>query len=239
VLNLALLTVSAAPAGASLDKTPDGPPGTWVRHFNEDFNGTTFKTSRWTTSWFDGVKMNNASTPSSNSTVSDGAAHLVLSNSSTGALIHTDGDSISGRWGLPVNGVVEARVWLSGNGSQLYNWSAFWGNSTINWPEADENDIAETFGGIATGSYHSSLVEARTWTASSYLGGAWHTYTLWRQFGSCRIYLDGVEVAHYLTSISADPEDIILNVGTGRGNPTQTGAAGEMRVDWVRGWETS
>ncbi len=215
---------------------PNGPPGTWTLTFADEFDGTTLDTNKWTNSWFnESVSgMNGVQTLRSNVSVANGQVALQLSDSTHGALIHTDGDSITGRAAAVVGGVVEARCNFAGNGTYLYNWPAFWANSTVNYPAAGENDIAEVLSpGVLTVNYHSPSGSHNQGAPAGYWGGALHTYTLYRKSTSSDVYWDGVLVKSYPTDDNGNPEDIILNMGIGKG-PTQLGSAGALRCDYVR-----
>jgi hypothetical protein len=220
---------TAPPSGTPV---PSGVAGNWSLKFDDEFDGTSLDTSKWTNSWFNGGSMNGTSTSPSNVSVADGAVSLQLSNSSTGALIHTNNV-----YRLPVGGVAEARILFPGNGSQVYNWSAWWANSTDNWPAAGEHDIAEVLGGSLTVNYHSPSGSHNEGAPSGYWGGAYHTYTLHRKSGSVDVYWDGKLVKSYSTDDNGAPEDLVLNVGNGQGSPTMTGAAGAIKVDYVRAWQ--
>ncbi|HYZ30193.1 MAG TPA: hypothetical protein VE570_14120 [Thermoleophilaceae bacterium] len=224
---------SAGTTPPSTPGAPNGPTGTWTLKFDDEFNGTSLDTTKWTDTWFNGGSMNKVATAASNVAVGGGAATLQLSDSSHGALIHTQG--ASGGYTLPVGGVVEAHIWFPGNGTSLYNWPAFWANSTGNWPAGGEHDIAEVLGGQLTVNYHSPSGTHNQGAPSGYWGDAWHTYTLHRKSGSADVYWDGKLVKSYSTDDNGSREDIVLNVGAG--SPTMTGPAGAIKVDYVRAWE--
>jgi hypothetical protein len=231
----------AAPAptpgsGADVSTAPDGPAGSWELKFDDEFNETSLDASKWSDSWFNGGSMNNTSTSPSNVSVGGGAASLQLSSSSVGALIHTNGDTQAGRASLPVGGVAEARVWFPGSGSQVYNWPAFWANSTASWPAAGEHDIAEGLGGQLTVNYHSPSGSHNQGGPDGNWTNGWHTYTLHRKPDSADVYWDGKLVKSYSTDDSGNPEDIAFNVGSGPA-PTMTGAEGALKIDWVRIWQ--
>jgi hypothetical protein len=212
---------------------PKGPPGTWTLKFQDEFSGTSLDTTKWTNTWFNGGAMNKVSTVASNVSVANGVATLTLSDSTHGALIHTTQGT--GRYSLPVGGVVEARILFPGNGTSVYNWAAFWANDTSTYPAGGEHDIAEVLGGRMTVNYHSPAGAFNQGAPSGYWGGAFHTYTLHRKASSADVYWDGVLVKSYATSDNGRSEDIILNVGAS--SLTQTGAAGAIKVDYVRAWQ--
>src|SRR5690606_10928137 len=124
------------------------PPGSWQLVFQDEFDGIRLDTSKWYPTWFNvGGTMNAVSTAASNVTVSDGIARLQLSSTTTGALIHTYPYKNSGRFAARVGDYVEARLWFAGDGSQVFNWAAWWINSTDDYPAGGEHDVAEVLVG--------------------------------------------------------------------------------------------
>ncbi|HEX8227678.1 MAG TPA: hypothetical protein VF572_07460, partial [Candidatus Saccharimonadales bacterium] len=85
------MTDTSASAGKSVKFPTSGPlqplgiPGTWNIRFQDEFNGTTLDTSKWTT--LDGWSMNNVTTHTANVSVSGGSAILTLASSTSGAEI--------------------------------------------------------------------------------------------------------------------------------------------------------
>lgn len=219
--------------GTTSTAGPHGPSGTWVQTFDDEFDAT-LDPAKWTNSWFGGGSMNGVATSQANVSVAGGAAALQLSDSSHGALIHTT--QAAGRFSLPVGSVLEARIWFPGNGSALDNWPAFWANDTAHYPQGGENDIAEVMSdGCLAVNYHSSSGSHNQGCVPGYWGDAWHTFTLYRQASRASVYYDGTLVKSYATDDNGAPEDVILNVGRHSSN-TVIGAAGAIRVDYVRGW---
>ncbi|WP_210504136.1 DNRLRE domain-containing protein [Nocardioides xinjiangensis] len=237
-------TPSPTQTPTSAGVQPTGVAGGWSTTFQDEFNGTSLDTSKWKPNWFDeGGSMNNVGTYADNVTVANGEARLQLSSSTRGALIHTGGGyrGDPNRYGLPVGGVAEARIWFPGNGSSLYNWSAWWANDTYDGvsgqPVNGEHDIAEILSsGALTVNYHSRSGAHNQGSVPGYWGDAFHTYTLHRKPASVDVYWDGRLVKSYSTDDSGAPIELILNVGSGQGT-TVTGPAGAMRVDYVRAWE--
>jgi hypothetical protein len=222
---------------------PAGVPGSWRISFQDEFSGTALDLTQWDGVWFnEGGGMNNVGTYSRNVSVANGEVRLQLSSSSEGALIHTAGGDggEAGRYGLPVGSVTEARIWFPGNGDQLFNWPAWWANDTYDGvsgqPVSGEHDIAEVLSsGDLTVNYHSPSGAHNQGSVAGYWGDAWHTYALHRKANSADVYWDGRLVKSYPTDDAGQPIDLILNVGSGKG-PTVTGAAGALRVDYVRAW---
>lgn len=240
-----VLGLSGAPSASATVPGPVGPAGTWVNTFDSEFDGTTFPTSQWARNWYgEGGKMNGVGTYAKNvslvPTPGDGAnggeVRLQLSSTTAGALIHTD---ISGGYRLPVGSYVEARIFFPGpSATALSNWSAWWASSAAadGWPSSGEHDIAEILSGTLTVNYHSPTGAHNQGAVTGFKpGNSWHTYGLYRGAGFADVYWDGVKVKHYTTSDNGKPEILILNVG--KGSNTALGAAGAMRVDYVRAWK--
>jgi hypothetical protein len=65
---------------------------------------------------------------------------------------------------------------------------------------------------------------------------AFHTYGLYRKANSADVYWDGKLVRSYPTDDNGQPESLILNVGHAADSITATGAASQVRVNYVRVW---
>jgi hypothetical protein len=215
--------------------TPTGVPGVWKIAFDDEFDGSTLDTSKWSSSWYNGGSMNNVATSAANVTVANGEAKLILSDANTGALIHTDYSA--GRYQLPVGGVVEARVSFPGNGGteDVYNWPAWWASGP-SWPGAGEHDIAEGLGGELTVNYHGTSNTQNYGSPAGTWGSGFHTYTLYRKATSADVYWDGQLVKSYPTGDNGAGEELILNAGKSGSRTPVLGDAGAVRVDYVRAW---
>ena len=232
----ALVTDTSASAGKSVKFPTSGPlqplgiPGTWNIRFQDEFNGTTLDTSKWTT--LDGWSMNNVTTHTANVSVSGGSAILTLASSTSGAEICSCN---SANYTLPVGGYAEARVYFPGTSTQLYNWPAWW-VSGPNWPAAGEHDIAEVLSGEMTVNYHSAGPASRN---HGVVPGVWqnayHVYGVHRKASSADVYYDGKLVKSYPTDDNGAGQHLIVNVGRG-GGPTVYGSASQIKVDYVRTW---
>lgn len=218
--------------------TPNGPPGSWALVFQDEFTGTALDTTKWYSTWFNvGGKMNNVHTAASNVTVSHGVARLQLSSNTTGALIHTYPYNNSGRFAARVGDYVEARLWFPGNGTAIYNWSAWWINSTDEYPAGGEHDVAEVLAGKVKVVYHDKDKKGLPSLAPpGYWGNKWHTFGVHRKTESADVYWDGNIVRSYQTNDDGRPLDLILNIGVRDGSPTKLGEEGAMRIDYVRAW---
>lgn len=211
---------------------PAGVPGRWNLAFRDEFSGTALDTSKWVAAW---ARMNDVTCYPENVTVTGGNLILTLASPVSGAMV-TSGDPAYGHgprnWTLPVGGVVEARVRFPGDGTEIYNWPAWW-VSGPDWPAAGENDIAEGLGTL-TVNYHSPSGGHNHGPVPGVWSNAFHRYALHRARSSCDVYYDGRRVKSYPTDDNGRPQALILNVGIGKTHVY--GARSQVRVDYVRGW---
>jgi hypothetical protein len=231
------VSATASSSGTSTTTTtmlPHGLGGAWTLVFDDEFDGTSLDTSKWSPNWFgDGGKMNNVGTYAANVAVGGGNLVLTLASSTSGALVHTDYGA--GRYQLPVGGFTEARIAFPGSGTtDIYNWPAWWASGP-NWPAAGEHDIAEGLGGRLTVNYHSPSGSHNQGAVPGSWGSAFHIYGLHRKASSADVYWDGVLVKSYPTDDDGGGQELILNVGPS--SPGATGAASQVKVDWVRAWK--
>jgi hypothetical protein len=232
----------AAPAPAPLATTsgsmPVGVPGAWTMKFDDEFSGTSLDTNKWSNCWFSPNcgTMNKVSTSPGNVAVSGGNLLLNLSSSTTGALVSTNprGGATTGY--QFTTGYVEARIKFPGDGTNLYNWPAFWTNGQT-WPTNGENDIAEVLSGKMTVNYHSSSGSHNQGTVPGDWGNSFHTFGLHRMANSADVYFDGVKVKSYATDDGNAPQYLILNVGASGSTTSAYGAASQVQVDYVRAWQ--
>lgn len=232
--------VASEPAPAPLAATgtaPLGVPGNWTLAFDDEFNGTALDASKWSNCWFSSScgTMNKVSTSPGNVAVSGGNLVLSLNSSSSGSLVSTNpkGGATTGyQFGT---GYVEARIKFPGDGTNLYNWPAFW-TTGQSWPTTGENDIAEVLSGKMTVNYHSTSGAHNQGTVAGNWGNSFHTYGLHRTATSSDVYFDGVKVKSYPTDDGGAPQYIVLNVGASSTAPAY-GAASQVQVDYVRAWQ--
>lgn len=232
VLICALLSATpsnAAPAVIPAAATaPAGLGGAWTNVFDDEFNGTSLDTSKWTPN--EGGQINDVTTHATNVTEGDGHLTLTLARSGSGATVNTD---VPGGYHLAVGQYVEASVlFRSAGGTQLADWPAWW-VSGPNWPDAGEHDIAEGLGGDGlTVNYHSPSGSHNQGSVPGVWSGAYHTYGLYRAADHADVYWDGQLVKSYPTDDNGQPQTLIFNVG-GSGI---YGAGSQVLVDWVRAW---
>lgn len=237
-------TTTAAPAPAptvaplaATGTAPLGVPGNWTMAFDDEFNGTGLDSTKWSNCWFSSNcgTMNKVSTNPGNVAVAGGNLVLSLSSSTSGSLVSTNpkGGATTGyQFGT---GYVEARIKFPGDGTNLYNWPAFWTTGQT-WPTNGENDIAEVLSGKMTVNYHSTSGAHNQGTVPGNWGNSFHTYGLHRTATSSDVYFDGVKVKSYPTDDGGAPQYIVLNVGASSTAPAY-GAASQVQVDYVRAWQ--
>ena len=146
-------TATAAQAGSA---EPVGIPGNWNLILDSEFNGSSLNTSLWHTGWYgNGVTgpVNSLETacysPNNITFPGDGSMHLNLTATSstcngqtepyTGALVSTNPNDGGGGFQYTY-GVLEARVYIPGDGTQIANWPQVWADGQ-NWPQDGEDDL--------------------------------------------------------------------------------------------------
>lgn len=215
---------------------PVGVPGTWALKFDDEFNGTSLDTTRWKA--LEGYRMNNTTTRAANVSVSGGNLVLTLPSSTSGAYVSSakyDGAGANG-FLLPVGGYAEARVFMPGNDTTIYNWPAWWASGP-NWPASGENDIAEVLGGKMTVNYHSTSGAHNQGVIPGTWHNAFHVFGLHRKATSSDVYYDGKLVKSYPTDDNGAGESLLLNVGSTSGSNQVYGTNSQVKVDYVRAWQ--
>ena len=222
---------------------PNGPTGSFTLVFEDEFPGTTLNTNNWSASGSEwggqgDSSMNGVSTIAANVAVNNGLT-LTLSSSTVGSMIVSDPGYASHGFTF-TEGIVEAKIMFAGNGSEIYNWPAFWTTCypVSDWPSGGENDIAEGVYGTIELHVVDATHGGQGGQNAGYVGGAWHVFTLQRTATQSIFWYDGVNIATINTTQNAFPHFIILNngYGTQQPGPLGTGATGAMRVEYVRAW---
>ncbi len=214
------------------DPKPVGVAGTWSLVFRDEFNGTALDTRVWDPHWFnEGGSMNNVGTYAANVSVKDGNLVLIRAGATSGSLVNTESNN---GFAVQVGMYTEARIYFSGDGTNIYNWAAWWISSNP-WPNGGEHDIAEVLGGKLTVNYHSPSGSHNQGAPAGYWGNAYHVYGIHRKASSADVYWDGKLVKSYPTDDNGTGEYLIFNVGSG--SPSMYGTASEMRIDYVRVWK--
>ena len=218
-------TTTPTPTPTPSSPQPVGDPGNWNLTFDDEFNGSSINTNVWNN--HDGwTNQNNVTDHAYNVTESGGVATLTLASNGSGATIGTNQNV------LAVGDFAEARVEFAGSGTTIYNWPAWWASGP-NWPSAGENDIAEGLGTL-TVNYHSPSGSHNQGTIPGNWAGAFHTYGIYRGSNYCNVYWDGQLVKHYSTDDNGQAQELLFTMG--QANTLQFGAAGQMKVDYVRVW---
>lgn len=220
---------------------PHGPSGSWQAIFSDEFNGTALDTAKWNT--LEGKKMNNVILSSRNVSVTGGNLVIQLSDATYGGAVSSSKLDGWGRSGFeaPVGSYTEARVYFPGNDSQpVFNFPAAW-TSGHSWPSNGEHDYAEGLSGRLTANYHyGANWDNHVANNSGPIAGTWHnafhTYGVHRKAHSADVYWDGKLIRSYSTSDAGGPHTILFNVGKSNTRAVVTGAAGALKVDYVRVW---
>jgi len=231
-------SVSPSASPTTQPIVPLGVSGNWTLRFDDEFNGTSLDTTKWAKSWYGGT--NNVTSSASNISVADGVLGLTLSDSKTGAIVTTKPGGATTGFTLGAESVWEARILFPSDGTNIYNWPAFWvlNDTAGNTPE--EIDIAEPWDGVMQTNYHVGSSNA-SHSYTGYRDGKFHVWTLRRTTTTMYFYVDGTLV-YTLPKAAADnghAQYAILNVGrTSSGNHTVYGAQSKVQVDYVRAWSS-
>jgi beta-glucanase (GH16 family) len=223
---------------------PPGPRTLPGYAFDDEFNQGGLDLSKWQPNWLAGNNtditkpVNGAEQscfdPAQVKQPGDGYLHLNAAHRPCRA---TNGVTYSYASGLVnsarsytfTSGYLEARVWLAGNGSTIYNWPAVWTDGTGNWPATGESDIMEGLSGNACYHYHSPSGGPGYCPDGSHVG--WHTFGEKVEPGRTTYYYDGRMVGS-LASVTT-PHFIILQLAVGGwGGPIA--APSQMLVDYIR-----
>jgi hypothetical protein len=224
-------TAPAVPAVPAATAGPPGNPATWNLVFDDEFNGSSLDTTKWSTSWFNGGQMNNTSTSPANVAVAGGNLILTLSSATVGALVSTNPGGGASTGFQFTYGYTEARILFSGSSSTCNDWPAFWTDGQ-SWPQDGEIDIAEGLGTL-TSNYHSNAGASNSNTVPGSWCGSWHTYGVDREPGINTIYWDGQIIRSYATDDNGAPQYLIFNIGSGEGSYV---AGDTLQVDYVHVW---
>jgi beta-glucanase (GH16 family) len=213
--------------------------------FDDEFNGGSLDTSKWSTGW----QTVSGLTPGANSSeaecydpnqvsVSSGALHLSLiqktetcagsSHPYASGLVSTQN-----KFNFTY-GAVEARIYTPASGGQVANWPAFWADGQ-SWPADGELDVMEGLSGQACFHFHSNAGGPGGCASGSYTG--WHTYGAVWASGSVTFYYDGVKVGQITNGITGQPMYLILNQAASSGYGGPQLAPSDMQVDYVRVWQ--
>ena len=231
---------------------PVGVPGAWNLVLDSEFDGSSLNTNVWRAGWYgtgitdspgDGgicQSSNNVTFPG------DGTMHLNVTATSstcqngetfpyTGALIDSNPEDGRSSGGFQYTyGVVEARIYLPADGSQIAGWPAFWADGQT-WPNDGEDDIMEGLSGEVCFHFHDEL--GGPGSCDTALTPGWHTFASDWQPGSVTYYYDGKDVGSITSGITSAPMYLIVS----NGDPLDATnmEADSMQVQYVRVWDAS
>ena len=189
---------------------PVGVAGAWTFRFADEFNGASVDTSKWVV--HDGRTQNNVVTRAKNISVVNGSLVLQLAGDLTGGMVSTSEPDRRG-FEAPIGSYTESRVYFPGNDSQpIFNFPAAW-TSGHQWPSNGEHDYAEGLSGRLTANYH---------YGSSYSSHVANN--------------SGPIAGTYPTQDAGGGHTVIFNIGKSNSRTPVTGAAGAVKVDYVRVW---
>jgi Ca2+-binding RTX toxin-like protein len=213
----------------------------WKLIFDEEFNGSSINTAKWTTNWFGTPgaitrPVNSYETGAydpAQVSVSDGFLHIETAASPA----TVGGKTYAYRTGIAHSnqnfeftyGYAEARITLEGSDGKIANWPTFWLDGQ-NWPYDGEIDIMEGLEGLASWHFHYAHGDPGGSAPGDFTGT--HVFgALWEP-GSISYFYDGVKVGTITSGVTSAPMYIIINNAMGPwGGETVIGA--DMAVDYV------
>ena len=261
VSNVAPVVPAASQASAvgAVPAAPAGLPGSWHLAFDDEFNGSSLDTSRWSTGWFgSGITGGiSASEPECYD-----PSHVVQSNGELDLNLTATPESCDGSTHPYASGMVttngkfsftygyiEVRAWLPATSSgQIADWPGIWTDGQ-NWPSTGELDILEGLGGQACAHWHGPTANGAGYGANGGTGcppgtftGGWHTFAADWEPGIVTWYYDGQNIGcietsgstcgNYNTTITSNPMYLILALGSDAANTITAPAS--QRTDYVR-----
>ena len=232
---------------------PTGVRGDWKLTFDDEFNGTSLDTAKWSTGWY-----GSGITPPIDSAekdcydpaqVSQGGGTLGLTliqkseDCGVSDQVYTTGVvTTRGKFNFTY-GFIEARVWLPavpGNPSETANWPDVWADGQ-SWPEDGEIDIAEGLTGAVCAHFHGpdnpvgvgAGGPSQTGCPDGTYAGGWHVFGADWEPGIVTYYYDGADIGSVTSGITSAPMFLILSYASG--DPYQAPAT--MTVDYMRVWQ--
>jgi beta-glucanase (GH16 family) len=212
---------------------PAGISGNWNLALDSEFNTSSLDTSEQA-----------CYSPSNVSFPGDGSMHLdVTAQASTcggvtkpytGAMVTTNPDDGAGGGFQYTYGVLEARVYVPADGTQIADWPAVWTDGQ-SWPNDGEDDVMEGLGGTTCWHFHDPLGGPGGCTKTITPG--WHTFASNWQPGSVTYYYDGAKVGSISTGITGSPMYLLLDNTVAAGKADVT-TADSMQVQYVRVWQS-
>jgi len=232
--------VMSPPAGVS---GPAGITGNWSYVAGDEFNGTGLDRSKWCPGWFapdDSGPVNsfedhpyraaNVTEPG------DGSLHLALT-SDAAALVSSNPLDKCNAWGFQWDGpaVMEARVYLPGEGGKINDWPAVWSDGQ-SWPRNGEIDVVEGLHGEACYHVHTTAGGPGACDRGDLTG--WHTFASYWNGRTVTFYYDGERVGSAPYTATGEQYAVLDYTSSSvMGGPEAAPAT--MDVDWVRVWKPS
>jgi beta-glucanase (GH16 family) len=228
--------------------TTSPPPSGGTLIFDDEFDGTTLDSSKWTPNWLYNSCPSCVTKPVNSRergaydpkqvSVHDGALYLTaIASPATvngvtypyrSGLIQSDGKFQF------TYGRLEARIYLPSMNGRIANWPAFWTDGQ-HWPNDGENDVMEGLEGDACWHFHSTAGGPGNCASGDFSG--WHTYAATWSPGKVSYFYDGAHVGDITTGITGSPMYLIVNYGISD-YPSWTATPNTMAVDYVRFWSS-
>lgn len=245
--SLALLTMMFVMAAVGYGQSPPAPISSaspaYTLVFDDEFNGTSLDTSKWSTGWFgSGITQPVQSDElecydPAQVTVTGGNLNLTaISNPETcGGVTRPYASGIITTNGLEsfTYGYYEARINVpASSGATVANWPAWWA-----FAANDEVDVLEGLDGAACGTFHSPPGSSATSNCASGNLTGWHTFgALWVP-GTVTWYYDNVNIGS-TSDGGITPDQMELVIGNqigGAGGPVSIPS--DLQVDYVHVWQ--
>jgi hypothetical protein len=234
-----------APAAPPPPPVPTGDPGSWTLLFDDEFDGSSLDTSKWSTGWFGsgitgplGAGSLSCFDPAQ---VSVGSGELDVAMAakpeSCGGqtLPYASGIvTTNGKFSFTY-GFTEMRAWLPGTGGVISDWPDLWTDGQ-SWPTDGEDDIVEGLQGQACWHFHYTTGNAPGGCASGSFTGGWHTFGADWEPGIVTYYYDGNEVGTIAQGITGAPMYLLISLGADNTYGGPVGPA-TLRIDYVRVWQ--
>lgn len=238
--------VATPPAAQPTTSTagPAGDPGNWRLIFDDEFDGTSLNTTKWSVGWF-GSGITQPLTPAElecfdPAEVAVGGGELDLSMvakpETCGGKTRPYASGIvtsNGKFSFTY-GFMEAKVWVPGTGGVISDWPDVWLDGQ-NWPTDGEIDIMEGLSGQACWHFHYPGGQPGNCSSASFTGG-WHTFGADWEPGSITYYYDGTAVGTITSGVTGAPMYIILSLAADTVNGGPVGPA-TIRFDYVHVWQ--
>lgn len=235
--------------GTSWANPPPG-TGTWVKVFEDNFDGTGDPdAAKWTANWLGCPTCITPPVQSGELAAYDPAQCVVGS----GVLrLRTIADPVTiggttypyrscmiqsnGKFNFTF-GYMEANLKvLSSPNGKIANWPAWWSNGQ-DWPTTGEIDIFEGLSGDACWHFHySGGAPGGCQPGTGYVDG-YHTFGALWEAGMIRYYYDGALIGTVSSGVTSAPMYIIMNHAAGGCCGGELVVPKNMFVNWIRVWQ--